>query len=173
MPIMYCDLWPKSPKLNSRPVYWSQLYGTLGTGFELFQKTEGSYFSVHCSENQILFSLHNCHQEIICLKKFIKSKLPNRPNRPKPTQIIDSVSYEVLSFRNLSWFDLVTLTFHENSNHGWKNSWKSGVRIPAQKDQIFFVLCLFLFKFFTQNWVPLILIIFWYLFEAGIQTLDF
>ena len=84
-------------------------------------------------------------------KKFIKSKLPNRPNRPKPTQIIDSVSYEVLSFRNLSWFDLVTLTFHENSNHGWKNSWKSGVRIPAQKDQILFVLCLFLFKFSVKN----------------------
>ena len=26
-------------------------------------------------------------------------------------------------FRSLFWFDLVTLTFHENSNHGRKNYW--------------------------------------------------
>ena len=56
--------WFKSPPQD----FTRETLDTLGTGFELFQKTEGSYFSVHCSENQISFSLHNCHQETICLK---------------------------------------------------------------------------------------------------------
>ena len=60
-------------------------------------------------------------------------------------------------------FDFVTLTFPENSNHGRENYWNSGVQIPAPEGQFFFVLFLFIFKFFTQNWVSLILTIFWYL----------
>ena len=59
-------------------------------------------------------------------------------------------------------FDLITLTFHENSNRGRENYWKSGVRIPIKKEN-FLSFFLFIFKFFTQNWVSLILTIFWYL----------
>ena len=35
-------------------------------------------------------------------------------------------------------FGLITFTFHENSNHGWENYWKSGVRIPALGGQSLF-----------------------------------
>ena len=46
----------------------------------------------------------------------------------------------------LAWFDLVFLTFLENSNHGRENYWKYGVQIPAPRGQIFFVLFSFLFQ---------------------------
>ena len=58
-------------------------------------------------------------------------------------------------------FDLVTLTFHKNLNCGRGNYWKSGVRIFAPEGQICLSFFIFIFKFFTQNWVSLILIIFW------------
>ena len=61
-------------------------------------------------------------------------------------------------------FDLISLTFHENSNHGRENYWKSGVQMPAPEGQIFFVhFSCHIFKFFTQNCVSLILAPFWYL----------
>ena len=44
-------------------------------------------------------------------------------------------------------FDLVTLTFHENSNHGQDNDWKSGVQIPNLEGQKNFVLSSFHFQF--------------------------
>ena len=43
-------------------------------------------------------------------------------------------------------------------------SGKSKVQIPAQEGQKIFVLFFFIFKFFTQNWVSLILTTFWYLY---------
>ena len=67
-------------------------------------------------------------------------------------------SREILT--SLPRFDLVTLTFHENSNCGRENYWKSGVRTPAPEGQLFF---LFILEFFSQNWVSLILTIFRYL----------
>ena len=64
---------------------------------------------------------------------------------------------------SLPKFDLVTFTFHENSNPGRENYWKFGVPIPALEGQKSFVLFQFIFKFFTHNWVSLILTIFCYL----------
>ena len=42
-----------------------------------------------------------------------------------------------ISFRSLFWYDLGLLTFHENSNHGRENYWKSGVQIPEAEGQFF------------------------------------
>ena len=64
-----------------------------------------------------------------------------------------------ISFRSLFWFDLVTLTCHENSNHGRENYWKSGVWIPAPEGQNFFVLFLFIFKFSIKICISLCLTI--------------
>ena len=58
-----------------------------------------------------------------------------------------------MSFRSLFWFDLITLTFHENSNHGRENYWKSGVQIPAPESQNF--LCPFSvhFEILHKNYI--------------------
>ena len=49
-----------------------------------------------------------------------------------------SQSQEIVT--SLTRFDLITLTFHENSNHGRWNYWESGVQIPTPEGQNFFVL---------------------------------
>ena len=77
--------------------------------------------------------------------------------------IYPSCNLSPISFRSLFWFDLGLPTFHENSNHGRENYWKSGVQIPAPEGQIFLFFFLFIFKFFTQKWISFILTTFWYL----------
>ena len=74
-----------------------------------------------------------------------------------------SYNFKTIFLTVLFWFDLVTLTFHENSNHGQENYWKSGVRIPAVEGQTFLSFFLFIFKFFIKNCISLFLTIFWYL----------
>ena len=65
-------------------------------------------------------------------------------------------SQEILT--SLPRFDLITLTFHENSK--LLEIWGSNPRFGRSK---FFFSCFFIFKFFTQDWVSLILTSFWYL----------
>ena len=60
-------------------------------------------------------------------------------------------------------FDLISLTSHENSNHGRENYWKSGFQIPAPEEQDFLSFFLFIFKFFIKNFISLFLTIYEYL----------
>ena len=53
-------------------------------------------------------------------------------------------SREILT--SLPRFDLMSLIFGENSNHGQENYWKSGVQIPAPEGQNNFVLFSFHFQ---------------------------
>ena len=67
----------------------------------------------------------------------------------KSLNISSAVNYlsSPISFRSLFWFDLGLLAFHENSNHGRENYWKSGVQIPAPEGPKNFVLFSFFFQF--------------------------
>ena len=49
-------------------------------------------------------------------------------------------------FRSLFWFNLISLTFHKNSNHERENYWKSGAQIPAPEGQKMFALFSFHFQ---------------------------
>ena len=55
-------------------------------------------------------------------------------------------SQEILT--SLPRFDLITLTFHENSYCGWENYWRSGLQIPAPEGEKNFVLFSFHFQIF-------------------------